>query len=344
MTRIGILCSAHGFGHVARQLAVAEVLMDRGADVEVWTAAPREVVHDYLPRLRVRSTRLDVGLVQSDSLHEDLPATADALRHYASEAHVRDVAEALEAASFDAIVVDAPPVALEAARRLGVPAVLASNFDWAWIYSHYSELREISARFAAWQEPHPALRMTPGTPMTDFARVDDIGVVGRWRPPKRPAGTSLEEQLVLVSFGGFGLHGLDALLPVVAGVRWLLAPPMAPLDRPDCTFVTDLSYPAMVGGVDRVLTKPGYGIYGEAALGRTQVLLLPRRGFPESPYLTRAFVDRGDVLLDDASPSTLRAHLECVLRGPVRRPPPVAADGAVRVAERVLSLATAGTS
>ena len=68
MTRIGILCSAHGFGHVARQLAVAEVLMDRGADVEVWTAAPKEVVHDYLPRLRVRATRLDVGLVQSDSL------------------------------------------------------------------------------------------------------------------------------------------------------------------------------------------------------------------------------------------------------------------------------------
>jgi len=329
MTRVAILCSAHGFGHVARQLAVAERLMERGADVTLWTAAPESVVRDYLPSVAMRRFVLDVGLVQRDSLHEDPVATAVALDEYVTDAHVDAIAEGL--AGVDVAVVDAAPAALEAARRAGVPAVAVGNFDWAWIYGHYPPLARHSALFRSWQAPHPALRMTPGPGMFGFAAVAEVGVVGRWRPPVRVA----DGRAVLVSFGGLGLDGLDALLPRVPGVTWVLAAPMAPLDRPDCVHVTDVSYPAMVGGADLVLTKPGYGIYTETALAGTPVVLVRRHGFPEAPSLEAAFVARGDVVIDGSIPE-LRAALAQVVAGPMARRRPLPGDGAARVAEWVL--------
>ncbi|MCO4770004.1 MAG: hypothetical protein KDA24_08215 [Deltaproteobacteria bacterium] len=337
MARIALLCSAHGFGHVARQLAVAEALLLRGAEVEVWTAAPPELVHDYLPGLPVRSVRLDVGLVQSDSLTEDLPATARALEQYTSEAHVEGLVADLRDARLDAVLVDIAPAALEAARRAGVPCLAIGNFDWAWIYSHYPELHGFSELFARWQVPHRALRMQPGAPLTHFAQVVDVGVVGRWRPPVRPDAVTPQEQGVLVSFGGFGLDALDRVLPVVPGVRWLLAPPMRPLDRVDCSFVTGLSYPAMVGGADRVLTKPGYGIFTELALAGTPAVLVRRPGFPEAAYLEPAFAARGDVVLNGESPEELRTALTDALARPATRPPPADRGGATRVADLILS-------
>jgi hypothetical protein len=332
MPHIGLLASAHGFGHVARQLAVAEALIARGATVTLWTHAPLDVVHDYLPGLPVRTARIDVGLVQRDSLHEDLPATAAALVTLAGDAHVEALSAELSEAGLDAVLVDIAPAALEAARRAGIPALAVGNFDWSWIYSHSPGLRAFAERFADWQRPHGALRLTPGPPLTHFASVREVGVVGRWRAPRRNEALGPGEVGVLVSFGGLGLDALDALLPVVPGVRWILAPPMAPLDRPDCLFVRGTSYPALVGGADRVLTKPGYGIYAEAALAGTPVVLVPRPGFPEAAYLVPAFAARGDTLLRDADVAGLRAQLAEVLRRPGSRIAPAERGGADRVA------------
>ncbi len=338
MAHIGILVSAHGFGHLARELAVAEALLARGCAVEVWTAAPPAVVHDYLPGVSLRSIRLDVGLVQRDSLHEDLIETAEALKRAMSDDHIDGIAALLREAAFDAVIVDIAPMALEAARRAQTPALAVGNFDWAWTYSQYPGLAEFAEQCAHWQAAHDALRMEPGPPLHHFAGVEDVGVVGRWRPAQRPSGVEDDEQLVLVSFGGLGLDGLDELLPRVAGVRWLLAPPMAPLHRSDCLFVEGLSYPALVGGADRVLTKPGYGIFTECALAGTPVLLVRRPGFPESAFLEPAFSKRGDVVLKGNTQAELRAELASVLQLPAPRHEPFERHGAGRVAERVLEL------
>jgi len=339
MPRIGLLCSAHGFGHLARQLAVAEALLAQGDAPEVWTAAPPAVVHDYLPGLPVVSIALDVGLVQRDSLHEDLPATARALERFTSEQFVDGLAQRLDQSGLDAVVVDTAPAALEAARRAGVPALAAGNFDWAWIYSHYPQLQRFAAQFARWQAPHRALRMTPGPALHHFGAVEDVGLVGRWRAPQRVDHPGIH---VLVSFGGLGLDALSALLPAVPGVTWLLAPPMAPLDRPDCVFVTGVSYPALVGGADWVLTKPGYGIYAETALAGTPVILLPRPGFPESGTLQPAFEARGAAVLVPGSREQLAGQLAAIVGSP---PPTVTAEsggGACRIAQA--ARATAGSA
>ena len=330
--RIAILCSAHGFGHLARQLGVAEALLARGATVEVWTAAPAEVVHDYLPGLAIVPASVDVGLVQSDSLTEDLPATARVLAERASEDAIDDLAARLRA-RYDAAIVDIAPTALEACRRAGLPAVAAGNFDWAWTYEHFPALRQWADRFAAWQAPHAALQMRPGPDLTGFSSTEEVGVVGRWRPPRRPEGVKPTDRLVLVSFGGFGLSDLDRLLPRLPGVRWMLAAPRKPLDRPDCVFVTGVSYPALVGAADAVFTKPGYGIFAETGLAGTGVVFVRRPGFPEAASLEAALLARGDVIVDALSPDAVALALERLWSGPDREP--IDNVGAARVAALV---------
>jgi hypothetical protein len=329
--RLAILCSAHGFGHLARQLAVAEALLARGVTVDVWTAAPAAVVHDYLPGLTVVPARVDVGLVQSDSLTEDLPATARILTDYASEEAIDGLAVRL--GGYDAAIVDIAPTALEACRRADVRVLAAGNFDWAWTYSHFPQLAEWTDQFARWQAPHAALQMRPGPDLTSFASTEEVGVVGRWRAPRRPGGVSATDRLVLVSFGGFGLYSLDRLLPRITGVTWILAAPMTPLDRPDCVYVDGVSYPALVGAADAVFTKPGYGIFSETALAGTPVVFVRRPGFPEAASLELAMTERGDVALDALSAPALTLALERLWSGARRsRMPNV---GAARVADLV---------
>jgi len=47
--RIAVLCSAHGFGHLTRQLALVAPLRAAGADeVVIFTAAPAVVIEEFL--------------------------------------------------------------------------------------------------------------------------------------------------------------------------------------------------------------------------------------------------------------------------------------------------------
>jgi hypothetical protein len=286
--RIAVLCSSHGFGHLTRQLALCEELLAAGAEPVVFTAAPPEVVWAYLPDLAVVPWAIDVGIAQQDSLTEDLDRTLELLEERCSEQAVDRLAARL-AGRFDRAVVDIPPAALEACRRAGLPCVAVGNFDWAWIYSHYPELRGWSRRFLDWQSGHRAIQLRPGPDLTGFGEVLQGGLVARRRPAH-----PLPEGSVLVSFGGFGLNDLHDLLPIVPGVTWVLSPPMRRLDRPDVLWLEDVCYPSLVAGAGLVLSKPGYGILGETSAAGTALAWIPRGAFPEAPFLVAALEGRGD--------------------------------------------------
>ena len=332
--RVALVCSAHGFGHLARQLALGQALRARGAAVEVFTAAPPEVVAETLPptEVAVHRVAVDVGIAQPDSLTEDLDQTLALLPARCGEAAIDTLAEALR--GFDRVVVDIAPAALEACRRAGVPALAVGNFDWAWVYRHYPPLSAWAERFAAWQAPHPAVRLTPGPGLHGFDRVEDMGLLGRTAPAH-----PLPPRSVLVSFGGFGLRDLDAALPRLPGVTWVLAPPSPPLHRPDCLHLPGVPYPALVAGADAVFTKPGYGILAEASLAGTPLCWVPRGAFPEAPSLVQAMRARGDEAVGarPGEPGFGRALVLALERLWARpRPARVHDDTARRLAARVL--------
>ena len=332
--KLALVASAHGFGHLTRLIAIGEVLRRRGVEPTFFTAAPAALVHETLPGADVRPWAADVGLVQHDSLTEDIPATLRLLEERGSDAAIDRLAAALS--GFDRVASDTAPTALEAARRAGVDAVAVGSFGWDWIYARYPGLEGWAARFAAWQAPHPGLEMWPGPGLSGFRSVERVGLVARTHPAHRVGGWT-----ALVSFGGFGLRGLDALLPRVPGLTWVLAPPMLPLDRADCIAAPGVPYPALVAGCDVVFTKPGYGILAECLAAGTPIVWAPRGAFPEAPHLERAMRARGDVRIDHAvsDPVAFRAALARAverLRG-APRPDPRPADGAERVARHLVS-------
>jgi len=315
---VAIVCSAHGFGHVARQLALAEALRARGVEPALFTAAPAAVVRGYLPGADLRPWTVDVGIAQADSLREDIPETRRRLETVCSDAAIDRLAARL--AGFDRVVVDCAPAALAACRRAGVAALAVGNFDWAWIYRRYPRLADWAETFAAWQAPHPAIALSPGPGMQGFARVEPGGLLGRRRPARRVVGPG--ERAVLVSFGGLGLADVHAWLPRLPGVVYVLSPPMVAPDRPDCLYIDGVPYPALVAGADAVFTKPGYGIFAEAALAGTPIVWVDRGAFPEAPSLEAAMRARGD---QKVGAGGLAAALESLWTR--RRPAPV--DGAV---------------
>ena len=284
---VAILCSAHGFGHTGRQLALAEALVAEGSRVRLYTAVPVARFAEDAAGVEVIPWAIDVGIQQRDSVTEDPEGTVERLAAVVTDAAIDRLAASL--AGIDVAVVDIAPAALEACRRAGVPAIAVGNFDWAWVYGHYPVLAPWVERWRAWQAPHDACFVGPGPGLFGFRSVRAFGVLGRRRAPVRVAETA-----VLVSFGGFGLAGVDTLLPRVDGVTWVLAAPMPALDRPDVIHVAGVSYAALVAGADAVLTKPGYGIYAEAAIAGTRLVWVHRGGFPEAPYLEAAMYGRGD--------------------------------------------------
>ncbi len=314
--KLGVLVSAHGFGHLTRQLAIGAALREHGLEPVFFTTAPATVLRESLPDPAIVPWACDVGLAQPDSLRVDFARTHALLAERCSDAAVDRLAAALAAQRVSAVVADLPPTGLEAARRAGLPALGIGNFDWAWIYDHFPDLRGWAGRFRAWQAPHPALHLWPGPALTGFARVDRGPQVGRRAPAH---AFDAPDHHVLVSFGGFGLADLDAWLPALPGVRWVLSPPMARLDRPDVTWVEGVPYPALVAGVDAVLTKPGYGILAEACLAGTPLAWVPRGDWPETPHLASAMAARGDVCVADGDLAGALATLR-------DRPRPTAAD------------------
>ncbi len=258
-----------------------------GAGPALLGSVPEEAGFEVEPWL------LDVGVVQQDSLHEAPERTAERAAALATQTQVEKLAEKLASEpDLAGVIVDVAPVGLEAARRIGVPALAMGNFDWAWIYRHYPALQDLAARFAEWQAPHPAIALEPGPGMFGFVTVRPGGLLGRRAPPRRLVGP--EERGILVCFGGFGLMDLDARLPRLPGVRYVLAPPLTPLVREDVIWAENEVFPSLVAGADLVYTKPGYGIVVEAALAGTPIVFEERRHFPEAPSLVAFLEARGD--------------------------------------------------
>lgn len=324
--RIGVICSAHGFGHVGRQLATVEVLVADGHDVVLITAAPPAMIRAGR-RVEVVSRRVDVGIAQVDSLTEDPEGTR--ARWVEAVGRIDELVE--DVRGLDCAVVDIAPTGLEACRRAGVPALAVGNFDWAWVYERYGALAEYAPQMRQWHAEHPALALSPGPGLTGFRSVTPVLTPLARRAAPITTDARPGSSLVLVAFGGLGLANLSERLPRIPGVCWIVTPPQDRIVRDDVVYADDVPFPALLAGADLVLTKPGYGVLAEAQLAGTRLCWIARGAFPEAGYLEAAMLARGDLPAeDDVSAAVLRALT-------LPRPPRVSTTAAREVADRVIS-------
>ena len=359
--------SGHGFGHASREVevinALAPALRAVGSDamIVLRTAADPWLLDCTLrePVERLPAV-VDTGIVQIDSLHLDEDATfREARAFYAGfEARAASEADLLRSLRARVVVSDIAPLGFEAAHRAKVPSIAIGNFTWDWIYQGYPAHSPdagmvISTIRVANRKATTALRLPMHGGFETFPSVEDIPLIARHaargRDEVRAAfGIPLDTPAVLASFGAYGVDRLaestidcvDAWTVVVSDRTTAAGADEASgvlHVNEDQIYERGFRYEDLVGAVDAVLTKPGYGIVSECIANDTALVYTSRGRFPEYDVFVREmpqFLRCAYVSNEDLRAGRWRAPLEAALAQPA--PARVRTDGAEVAVARIL--------
>lgn len=366
MRTIVFYVSGHGFGHASRNIEVINTLLAKQPDLNVIV---RTAVAEWLFRRTIigpfqyQRFDADPGVVQIDSLRLDAEETVRRATRYARDLDraAREEALVLRGLDADFIVADMPPLGLAAARHARIPVTALGNFTWDWIYAAYPGGQDAAERIGdVYEATGRALRLPMWGGFARFREIIDLPFVARHsardpRDTRRLLGLPVDERLVLVSFGGYGVEGMDLeALSRTEGYRILVstgAPfgpervplttahrrgSLLPLDE-GAMYDSGLFYKDLVRAVDVVVTKPGYGIIAECLANDTALLYTSRGHFAEYDVLVAAmprFVRSAFIDHDDLFAGRWQAHLDALLAQP--EPPEKPSANGAEVAARWL--------
>jgi L-arabinokinase len=257
-------------------------------------------------------------VVQSDALTLD---EADSIRRAAafhSDLVTRAASEtrALRELGAGLIVGDIPPLAFAVGASAGIPSIGLGNFTWDWIYADYPRVRLAPSLLptirGAYARASMALRLPMSGGFESFSNVRDIPFVARHAGRTREEVCKLlripgDKPIVLASFGGFGLPGIETDVLAKSKKYTTVVTAMATLVRTrrdthatekkgslvtineEAMYNLGVRYEDVVGAADAVVTKPGYGIVSECIANDTAILYTPRGHFPEYDVLVEEF-------------------------------------------------------
>lgn len=336
--------TGHGFGHASRAIEVINELLarDHGVQIHIRTEAAR-----WLFDLTVRdsftyqSVETDTGIVQFDSLRLDERASVERACVFMSTfaARVEHEAATLKAIEAQLVIADMPALGIAAARQAAIPAIAMGNFTWDWIYSAYPGTRELVTAIAnAYAQADLAVRLPMWGGFGAFKHVVDAPFVAR-HSSRDPADTRRalqipsEKRLVLPSFGGHQLEGLERI-GQMDDYHVLLS-----FDEQQL-YADGFRYEDLVRAADVVVTKPGYGIIAECLANDTALLYTDRGHFLEYDVLVSAmprFLRTAYINHDDLFAGRWDAHLDAVLAQP-EPPERPATNGAEMIADLMIEV------
>jgi L-arabinokinase len=327
--------SGHGFGHASRCIEVINAILAKRPEtrVGVRTSAPRWLF-DLTVKGKVTYSTLecDTGIVQIDALTLDEADTIRRAASFHSDLVTRAASETrvLRELGAGLIVGDIPPLAFAVGASAGIPSIGLGNFTWDWIYADYPRVRLapslLPAIRGAYARASMALRLPMSGGFESFSNVKDIPFIARHASlPREDVCKRLklpaDKPLVLASFGGLGLPGLDsdalsrfrkytvvtaANVPLSRARKETLA-----LERKgayvsineESMYDAGVRYEDLVGAAEIVVTKPGYGIIAECIANDSAILYTSRGHFPEydvlveemPKYVRSAFIGQDDL-------------------------------------------------
>jgi hypothetical protein len=346
--------SAHGFGHASRAIEVINALLVARRDIHIHV---RTSVAPWLFDLTVRDSaaggssrrfryaevETDTGIVQIDSLHLDEDASIRLAREFMStfDERVEREAAALAQLSPAFVVADMPALGIAAAAHAGIPVAALGNFTWDWAYSAYRDSASLVDQIArVYAKADLALRLPMWGGFGAFDRIVDLPFVARHSTreataTRRALGLPLDKRLVLPSFGGHGLEGLQDRFERLDGYEVLFE-----FDEQQL-YADGFRYEDLVRAADVVVTKPGYGIIGECLANDTAILYTDRGNFIEYDVLVAnmpRFLRSRFISNEDLLAGRWQAPLDALLAqpAPALRPP---TNGATAAAGLLLELA-----
>lgn len=368
--------SGHGFGHATRDIEIIRTLRELAPQlpITVCTQVPQWLFERSLnPAVDLRVVECDTGLIQTDSLRADEGASVRrAAAFYAAfdDAIAREV-QFLRRLGAVLVLGDIPPLAFAAAAAAGIRSIAIGNFTWDWIYESFPE------HISAYPELVPTIRrayakasLVLRLPLHGgFAGLDnvlrDIPLIARQSGYTRADARRVlglpDGPLLLLSFGGYGLRGLNAATPGrLPGYTLVITDDASGSDlwqdrashggsSDNVAQIAELElqrlgcrYEDLVRAVDVAVTKPGYGIVSECIANETAILYTSRGRFAEydvlvagmERYARSQFIPQEALLAGEWDP-----YLTRLLAAPVpeKRPP---IDGARVAAGIALEMVT----
>lgn len=294
----------HGFGHAVRSLEIIRHLLmaEPGLDIHIVSDLPDFLIVQNVGRpLPVRRRRLDVGLVQKDSLRFDLAASLNALERLREreEELLAEEVEFFRSVGVRGVVSDIAFLPLLAAARMGLPSVGVSNFTWDWIYMSYLPEDERWRQVIEWiQDAYRCCGLFLQLPMhgdcSACPLIEDVPLVARKavrssEDTRKILQHPQESKAYLISFAELELspEAISCLESIPKAVFYFKKPLRFNLANGRCLDSFYLLYQDVVAAMDAVITKPGYGIVSDCIANATPVAFTDRGPFPESPILVR---------------------------------------------------------
>ncbi len=309
--------TAHGYGHLAQTAPVVNALVRRVPDlrVTVRSAAPEEILRQrFQCEFRHISVALDFGMAMVNAVEVDVDKSLAAYRVYHTDWDEKVAHAAAEMAALkpDLLFANVPYLSLAAAQHAGIPAVAMCCLNWADLYRHYAlddaECAAIHAQMlAAYNSAAYFLKVQPTMPMPRLESAKTIAPIAQTGCNRREEiaqllALSQADRLVLVGMGGIEYTLPMQDWPTHQGVHWIV-PAAWGVQRAEVTALESLALPFsdVLASVDAVLTKPGYGMFAEAACAGIPLLYVPRTNWPEQPYLIEWLEQHGVcTAVDDA--------------------------------------------
>lgn len=348
--------SFHGFGHLAQSGPVANEIQRRIPDISltVRSSMPIESLSSRITfPFKHHPIASDVGIPMLSALEVDRTQTAVAFSefHAALDSQIEDYAAWLADIKADAVVSNVAYVPVAAAKRLGLPAVAMSSLNWADIFAGVTppgvERDRIHSDIVRCYQTADLFLLTqpgmfPGFHVS-LERLPPICGTAPRQPDalRRLLGAGTAQKLLLVTLGGIPTTIDLGAFPSRHEWIWLVPSHDRPPGRADMHAVDTLDWKflSILGSCDALITKPGYGLYAEAACSGIPVLSSDRPGWPETPHLvdwmransTIRMVPGERLLRGDVADD-----LDRLLAQPPR--PAVPALGAARAAELLIEL------
>lgn len=306
-TRITYFISSHGFGHATRASAVMAAIQTKLSDVEfdIFTQSPRWLFEDSVPGpFNYHPLRTDVGMVQRNSLHEDIPATVAALRElvpFAPDtlAQLADLLRGFRPAC-RLVLCDIAPLGLAVADIAGIPSMLIENFTWDWIYAGYQgEVAEELTAIGGYLQTQFAratyhVQTKPICAPCLSAHLTSAPVSRKPQSApeniRRQLGLRATDKLVAVTMGGTGtdfdfLHNIEGF----NGVKFVVMGGQVPSSGPVIGLPqhTIFFHPDLINAADAVISKVGYSTLAEVYQAGVPFGHVNRARFRESAVLAQ---------------------------------------------------------
>ncbi len=142
MLRIGIFISEEGYGHAARQIAIAQCLLRSNSNIEIIFYCDRltEFISDRIPdhlrqKIRFRHFSNSFHLYKNSWGCIDFEQSLDLLLEGVSTSDVQSLYLLDGCKDLDVIISDSVPYVSLTAEKLGIPSFSVNHFSWSWYIS-----------------------------------------------------------------------------------------------------------------------------------------------------------------------------------------------------------------